>query len=411
MVDLTDAHFLWDEDLYVYIPLYQYMTFSEWDNMLANSFGDGQWYEWNTLAHHGIHYLNNFPDGLKIVEYPNATPGQYRNSQNIKIMEPLVYAVQKQVGYFKYDIQATHGGATLAPDQCGILVSNTGSDHQDQINEANNFTLYGNTKFTFPSSAQGLPYYNNELFCQNPWSYPGTTVTPGGTGGKWTYDKTGVPLFQYVAGGPSIGDDGIDLFDYMETMFTELRIDDDEGSFINSTGVAWWPGDAVSAVQLYRVDRTGDQLFTSPFTIYRDSLFDENNNLRLFEIETPKGLYNLVLHAEESEVQFPVILEVTQSMSHVSSDTKCDRLDVSIFPVPIVDKKFTTQLSLDEKAKLKYTVIDDLGGIHFQRMVNLRENQVHKIPVTTPHLPNGLIFHTFEIENECVRTITTIKNE
>lgn len=55
--------------------------------------------------------------------------------------------------------------------------------------------------------------------------------------------------------------------------------------------------------------------------------------------------------------------------------------------------------------------MDELGGIHFQRIVSLQENQVHKIPVTTPHLPNGLIFHTFEIDGECIRTITTIKNE
>lgn len=105
------------------------------------------------------------------------------------------------------------------------------------------------------------------------------------------------------------------------------------------------------------------------------------------------------------------MVDFPSDMVHQSSESLCDRLNVSIFPVPIVDKKFTTQVSLDEKAKFRYTVMDELGGIHFQHIVSLQENQVHKIPVTTPHLPNGLIFHTFEIDGECIRTITTIKNE
>jgi hypothetical protein len=56
-------------------------------------------------------------------------------------------------------------------------------------------------------------------------------------------------------------------------------------------------------------------------------------------------------------------------------------------------------------------VVDHLGNTHFERTVNVRENQTHNIPVTVPHLPNGLVFHIFEAEGQCIRTITTIKND
>lgn len=385
------------------------MVWNEWNAMNNASVNNAQWYQWNTLAHHNVHFADNFADGLKIVHYPNASTSQFRNMQNVSITEGQVWGVQKSVGYFKYDRQGAHVSGMLAPDKCGTLVANSGNLQTDQISDALSFTLYGNSQFSFPASQTGLPYYNNELTCEQPWYLPGT---PGGgnpnVGISWTLDHDG--LYNFVSKNQFTGDNDTDLFDYMEVMFEELRLDDD--SFINTTGVAWWPGDAFSVVQLYRVDRSGNPLYDRPFTIHRDSLFDDNNNLRSFEMNTPEGLYNLSLLVEEDGIHFPIVIEVPQTITHQSTDTKCDRMDITIFPVPIQGNNFTTQVSSDENINFRYRVLDELGTVYFNRGYSIRNDQTHDIFVSTStDLPNGLIFHTFEVENECLRTITTIKNE
>ena len=403
-VSFTDPEFLYEPNAGLYVPLYRYMTTTEFENMQLNSSGPSEWMFNNRFAHYDVPFNTTTYDGIKVVYHPNAATGEFRNSSNIKINAGEVWGVQKFFGVYRND--RPQESVTLAQDPggiCGILMSNTGSSAQNQINEAINYTNYANSHLVFTNSTQ-------ELVCSNPWPVPGTTIS----GPKPPLPNVDEYVFVHDAWIDWINDDitnpstGGGLFDLMEATFQGVR---SEEIYTNTTGVPWWPGDVFDYIQLYRVDKTTSQEFALPYTIYRDSLFNENGSLKSFEINTPAGLYNLSLTISESSFNMPLLVDFPSDMVHQSTESLCDRLVVSIFPVPIVDKKFTTQVRLDEKAKFRYSVMDELGSTHFQRTVNVRENQVHKIPVTTPHLPNGLIFHTFEIEGECVRTITTIKNE
>jgi hypothetical protein len=413
MLSLKNAFFYYDDDNYTHIPLYRYMTPAEWSTLSFNSNAGTQWHLWNTKEHYGLHYEETYQnsDGIRIIYHPNAATGQFRNMYNNIIGQGPVYGVQKTNGYFRYDIQAAEQNAILAPDKCGVLVSNTGSSHSNQISDAISFTVYANSKFTFPAAQPQLPLYNDSLFCQQPWSLPGTTVTGGG-GGATPNDDDFLAVHEawitWTLNNPNPGTGG-GIFDILSSTFDDLR---SRKVFENSTGVPWWPGDIFDYIQLYRVDRTtGASGFELPYTIYRDSLFNENGSLKSFQINTPAGLYNLSLTISNQTINIPLLVDFSENLVHQSTTSRCDRLDVTIFPVPIVNKKFTTQLELDERATFKYSVLDEMGSVHFSQGVTLGENQVHEIPVEAPHLPNGLIFHTFEIEGECVRTITTIKNE
>ena len=104
-------------------------------------------------------------------------------------------------------------------------------------------------------------------------------------------------------------------------------------------------------------------------------------------------------------------LELLNKMINQTIENLCDKTNITIFPVPIENNTFTTRISSDENVMIGYKVIDDQGFVHYQRQHNIREGQIYEIIKSDVNLPNGLIFHTFEIENNCSRTITTIKNE
>ena len=414
MVHLTDAHFYSNSESQVYIPLYRYMTENEYESLKDNSTSNDSWYENNTLAHYGIFFTGNTnhiaPDGIKILDIPNAQTGEYRNYQNQPIAQGVVYGVQKTLGHYEKDRQGSHS-FTDAEHSCGNLES-FGNSHSAQIQQALNFTLYANQRFEFPNPQAGLLHYNQNLVCQNAWSLPGTSVSGGNDG--WIKDEL-APFLDYnwlfwvedTENG--VGNNDNDIFDVMEEFFDKFRTD--VKLFENQTSISWWPGDSISSIQIYRVDRQYDTSFHKPFTIYRDSLINKNGDMSEINFTTDAGLYNLVLNIENTSVNIPYLFEVTKKMTHYSIENLCDQIEITIFPVPIENNTFTTRIRSEINLIINYKVIDEQGHIHYQKRHDIRENQTHDIIINDVNLPNGLIFHTFEIDNNCSRTITTIKNE
>lgn len=404
-VEFTDPQYLYEPNLGVYIPLFRYMTPTEWQNLTDNSqIYQNDWSLWNTLAHYGLPHTHTHvdPDGIKVVYHPNAATGQFRNMQNIKINDGPVWGVQKKFGVYEND---KYQASIALPDDPGTacnLLSGSGSSHSNQINEAISFTNYANSNLIFTNSTQ-------QLVCSNPWSVPGTTVSGGNSTG---FNVDGYVFvhdawIDWINDHPNPGTGG-GLFELMEAAFQGVR---SEENYTNTTGVPWWPGDDFDYIQLYRVDKTNSPMFEIPYTIYRDSLFNINGSLKSFEINTPAGLYNLSLTISEATVNLPLLVEFPTNVVHQSSDTKCDRMDITIYPVPIQGNEFTTSVTLDENASFRYQVLDDMGIEHFGRIISISPDRTHDIHVSTSNLPNGLIFHTFEVVGECIRTITTIKNE
>ena len=391
------------------------MTENEWYSMEDNSTPEfNAWYNSNTFKHYDILYNHQIgsiaPDGIKILHYPDAQTGAFRNYQNQKLNSGVVWGVQKTLGYYKHDRQGVHSW-TDAEHSCGNLVT-FGNNHSAQINQTLNFTNYGNQRFELPNPNPGLNHYNENLTCKNAWSLPGTNVTGSGSGGitkelapfvgftwKWWLENTENGVGNYEK----------DLFDVMEEFFMKLR--DDVELFKNHTSISWWPGDSISSIQLYRVDQQKHTDFQLPITLVRDSLIDKYGDQTPVNFSTDAGLYNLVLNIENTSVSLPFLFEVTKTITHQSIENLCDQTEITIFPVPIENNTFTTKIRSEENLIINYKVIDEQGYTHYEKRHDIREKQTHSIIISDVNLPKGLIFHTFEIDNNCSRTITTIKNE
>lgn len=247
IVEFTDPEYLSDPETGLVIPLYRYMVESEWSSMKFNSGPfNNEYTNENQLAHYNLAHYHTSPDGIKLIYHPNAATGEFRNKNNQKINSGEVWGINKYLGVYKNDRQAEISN-TSPETTCGELISNTGSSHTSQINEANNFTWYANQKLTFTNVTQ-------ELVCSNPWSLPGTS-TSSGSGPDYTVDDFVSVHDSWTkwGWGDQFIDSGNGIFGGMEGVFESVR---QVNIFENTTGVPWWPGDAFDYIQLYRVDRS-----------------------------------------------------------------------------------------------------------------------------------------------------------
>jgi hypothetical protein len=123
-----------------------------------------------------------------------------------------------------------------------------------------------------------------------------------------------------------VADNNNNIFDALEAMNLAHPVLD------NSTGVPWWPGDSIFAMQIYRVDRVDSPTWSTPYTIYRDSLLDADGAPNLFSVATGAGLYNSVFTDDHGN-SAPLIFEITANKEQYYQLS--NYFDANIYPNPM----------------------------------------------------------------------------
>ncbi|ASB49771.1 T9SS type A sorting domain-containing protein [Alkalitalea saponilacus] len=357
--------YAYDEEDDVYSPLYRYMNFTEWESLKSNSQNtqhDANAYlNWNTFAHYDVSWSvfnqnSQQMDGIKLMKIPNSTTGNYKDMNNLWIVDD-VYAIQKSLGHYRDYQEMVVIVETAAESVCGELIS------QNPDIEIGLFSHYANSRL----------YLDPAMTCNGTgYDDPPTDWDVGSTGSWMSMYKKAI---DYIPP-PNVGGDSDygDVFDWMESMFNKFPLSE------NNTGISWWPGDDIQVIQFYQVSGSRDDraAFSTPITIHQDDLFDSEGTPKNHSFPMNNGLYNMVIHTE-TNISLPYIFEVIGVVQ-----TRANSLERSnifkIYPNPS-NGVFTVDVG--EKSSLR---VFNVSG----QLVYLSEIYEGNNQVSLDHLPAGI---------------------
>lgn len=119
------------------------------------------------------------------------------------------------------------------------------------------------------------------------------------------------------------------------------------------------------------------------------------------------GLYNFGMSVKDVGY-VPIIFELEKKMNF--SMAMSNLLSVNIYPVPIVDHKFTIDMRATESLKFTYEFRDDTGKLLYTEKFQLKKGQEWKHVVAPKQgIPNGMHINRFIFEDGSVLVLQTIK--
>jgi hypothetical protein len=346
----------YDPSISLAVPYYQYISSSDYNQLISSSNTTlGNYYNY-----HQITSLVPSDHPVNVVKHENVTTSDNYYDINGTILTGTVYAIKKGRGLW--------AGANVQTSNTTYTASDCIHDLQWAENQLN--TVNGGTLF----SDQGYP----NLDC-----IPGASPFSGSQ-----FDTDCLLGIQNY----TLGTDG-DIFNMLNVLESCLT---GTSPYIANLWISKFPKDEGT--------QGGDD---DGKNVFFEDLYSANGEFTSPNITLEPGLYTFGVRFSDG-TYLPVIKEVEKTL--VSVIELSDFLDVTVFPVPIIDDEFTLQMAAEAKLKFDFILTDFNGEEKFRKNFVLQKghSRNHKIKVNKG-LSEGFYFCTFHFEDGSMKTIQILK--